>query len=59
MQCLDKKKRIWIRHLVVTVDNCRKTNKQLQLQKQAQNKLNIFFMIYYHPYYLLSIIYYQ
>ncbi len=42
-----------------TVANSRKTNKQPQLQKQAQNKPNIFLMIYYHQYYLLSIIYYQ
>ncbi len=38
-----------------TVANSRETNKQPQLQKQAQ----YFFMIYYHQYYLLSIIYYQ
>ncbi len=42
-----------------TVANSRETNKQPQLQKQAQNKPNIWFMIYYHQYYLLSIIYYQ
>ncbi len=38
-----------------TVANSRETNKQPQLQKQAQ----YFLMIYYHQYYLLSIIYYQ
>ncbi len=37
-----------------TVANSRETNKQPQLQKQAQ----YFLMIYYHQYYLLSIIYY-
>ncbi len=42
-----------------TVANSREINKQPQLQKQAQNKPNIFFMIYYHQYDLLSVIYYQ
>ncbi len=39
--------------------NSRETNKQPQLQKQAQNMPNFILMIYYHQYYLLSITYYQ
>ncbi len=35
-----------------TVANSRETNKQPQLQKQAQNKPNIFFDDKYHQYYL-------
>ncbi len=44
-------------NVFTTVANSRETNKQPQLQKQAQNKPNVFLMIYYHQYYLLSIIY--